>query len=733
MRFETSRTEQEVFADLERLCATAGYIHVLAALSARDNLVFLPEGLTSEALAASYAPQRTIRTEFSTLLGLMLKHPIDFTVPGPDKMQGLVKRTSELLEELHACFNQPMIAALMQAAADVQVGLPRPANPFMRGDVLREPIFYGGESAYSFQYEDFALERYTPDDGWLLANKGFRIADALAVAGALSAGQGDKLAGAIAQLEDGRPAALSFLPCFTFSLEEIAAAAALPPVTAAAVLAAFTVSEAPANADFRAIGDFNLASACPILRTPTGEYVSLDSYAVVEALYDSPYYWMLADKAYHNTASQHRGDFTEALVTRRLAAVFAEGNVHRGVNLVRNGDRVSEIDVLVLFADRAVVVQCKSKKLTLEARKGNDLQLRDDFKKAVQEAYDQALLCARTLDDRGVRLVRADGTPIDVPTLSEIYPVCVVSDHYPALAAQARQFLAFETDKRIKTPLVGDVFLVDVLAEMLSSPLYWLSYVNRRVGYGDRVNSVNELAILAYHLKHNLWLDDSTDFAMIADDFSIPLDTAMTVRRMGIPGERTPDGILNHLDGSPVGRLLVNVGNKPEPALVDLGFLLLALSGETLDDLSRGLQRITELTRKDGQSHDLTLVFDQLHNGLTIHCGPLPIALAAKKLAEHCVRRKYLHRAERWFGLAVRADDALPEFAIHLRSPWKYNGALERATVGMPQPAAPQAVQTRYPGPKVGRNERCPCGSGKKFKKCCGAQPAIEARVVLRE
>ncbi|MGE3189469.1 MAG: SEC-C metal-binding domain-containing protein [Vicinamibacterales bacterium] len=22
--------------------------------------------------------------------------------------------------------------------------------------------------------------------------------------------------------------------------------------------------------------------------------------------------------------------------------------------------------------------------------------------------------------------------------------------------------------------------------------------------------------------------------------------------------------------------------------------------------------------------------------------------------------------------------------------------------------------------PKVGRNEPCPCGSGKKYKKCCG-------------
>ncbi|MFR8275847.1 MAG: SEC-C metal-binding domain-containing protein, partial [Desulfovibrio fairfieldensis] len=23
-------------------------------------------------------------------------------------------------------------------------------------------------------------------------------------------------------------------------------------------------------------------------------------------------------------------------------------------------------------------------------------------------------------------------------------------------------------------------------------------------------------------------------------------------------------------------------------------------------------------------------------------------------------------------------------------------------------------------GPRVGRNDPCPCGSGKKYKKCCG-------------
>jgi SEC-C motif-containing protein len=30
----------------------------------------------------------------------------------------------------------------------------------------------------------------------------------------------------------------------------------------------------------------------------------------------------------------------------------------------------------------------------------------------------------------------------------------------------------------------------------------------------------------------------------------------------------------------------------------------------------------------------------------------------------------------------------------------------------------------RHQGPKVGRNDPCPCGSGKKFKKCCGSKAA---------
>jgi SEC-C motif-containing protein len=49
---------------------------------------------------------------------------------------------------------------------------------------------------------------------------------------------------------------------------------------------------------------------------------------------------------------------------------------------------------------------------------------------------------------------------------------------------------------------------------------------------------------------------------------------------------------------------------------------------------------------------------------------------------------------------------------------WYYSEKNSRVeTVAASAKAAQPFVR---PGPKVGRNDPCPCGSGKKFKKCCG-------------
>jgi hypothetical protein len=37
--------------------------------------------------------------------------------------------------------------------------------------------------------------------------------------------------------------------------------------------------------------------------------------------------------------------------------------------------------------------------------------------------------------------------------------------------------------------------------------------------------------------------------------------------------------------------------------------------------------------------------------------------------------------------------------------------------------------RTAKAGPKIGRNQPCPCGSGRKYKRCCGAPKNLQPQV----
>ncbi|MBC7953379.1 MAG: UPF0149 family protein [Rhodospirillaceae bacterium] len=54
----------------------------------------------------------------------------------------------------------------------------------------------------------------------------------------------------------------------------------------------------------------------------------------------------------------------------------------------------------------------------------------------------------------------------------------------------------------------------------------------------------------------------------------------------------------------------------------------------------------------------------------------------------------------------TEAGDLIPEAVHAIADYWR---------------AAQTAPMHPTAGPKIGRNDPCPCGSGKKFKKCCGA------------
>ncbi len=401
--------------------------------------------------------------------------------------------------------------------------------------------------------------------------------------------------------------------------------------------------------------------------------------------------------------------------------VFGPENVFTGVKIYESKSKIlGEIDVLVKFANRIIVLQAKSKRLTIESRKGNDGQIKDDFKKGIQGSYDQGFACAELIQRDKINLVASDSRVVTFEHgVRDVYILCVLSDHYPALSFQARQFLKFNFSSNVRHPFVLDIFTLDAMAEMLQSPLYFLSYLDRRVSYAGRLIASDELTILSYHLKYNLWLDDDCGGMCFSDDIATDLDVAMTVRRRGIKGDSTPDGILTRFSATSIGSIIKDIENNPSSVSLDLGFVLLKLSEETFIEASNSLDKIIALAKKDHKNHTLTIGLSSQDTGIVIYCNDSSTLKARVDLYRHCEWRKYKEKVNTWFGINLRPNVSL-RYCFFLNNKWQPSNDLSEKTKNIQLIAkASGAAPSNTTQHKVGRNSLCPCGSGIKYKKCC--------------
>lgn len=486
---EGKRAEAEVFNELNLLCQSEGYLHAIAYFCFRDNIVRCSEEVQKEDFLEQYGMDRLLRTEISTLIGLACKDKFNTEIPSPEKMQHYLEETERALEELHHSMT-PDVSRMFKLNDNKE--LDKTYNPFTQGQFLREPIFYGGESAYHFQYRDLSKIKYKADEDWIIKNKGYSLDELLTIIDSITSLQLKKINNILPQILQKKHNEWTVLDAYIFTVGEIETEL-FKTVTQSSIEKVIESFVSHHNYEFKDINDFNPKNAFPIIKLNGNKYLLFQNYSLLEALYESPFFWFWDDESYRNTAMTNRGNFTENFSVNTLKSVFGNSRVFQGVNILeKKGVVAGEIDVLVLFANRAIVLQAKSKKLTLESRKGNDLAIKNDFKKAVQDAYDQAYLCSELLISKSYKLEDKDGHDIDISDIEfqEVYPVCIVSDHYPALFFQAKQFLNFKKTDIIKSPFIMDVFFLDVFTEMLNTPLYFLSYLNRRTNYSNNIMAI---------------------------------------------------------------------------------------------------------------------------------------------------------------------------------------------------------------------------------------------------
>jgi len=188
-------------------------------------------------------------------------------------------------------------------------------------------------------------------------------------------------------------------------------------------------------------------------------------------------------------------------------------------------------------------------------------------------------------------------------------------------------------------------------------------------------------------------------------------------------GAATPDGVLTRFRATTLGRVVKEIEARPDPATIDLGFSLLAMSEQAVTEISWAVDKLAARTRADGNVHDATFAFKEGF-GITFHCTDEPMHVAGPRLESYCGLRKYREKSGKWFGLGMSSSGPDVRFGVSLIFPWTQDQNMDEKTKGM-QPPIPinQALDALMRGrdrvKKVGRNDHCPCGSGRKYKKCC--------------
>ena len=672
------RAEQQIFNELESLCRSKGFVHAVSFFCFKGLIKGTGE-IEEKDLEELYAPQRLTRTEMTTLVGLLIRGPIDFSLPDQKIVQQYITRSQRLLEEIH----QSMWNSIPRSSLyDLET--------WQSGAFLREVIFYGGESSYPVQVKELAPLRYKDDCDWLLEKRNFDLNIARDVFRGLEEVLSNKSKEIKAKFwfdlaKDPSDTLnnLTALPLFSFTGREIADYIGCPYDKVKSFIDAFTLPERNYNSEFRSLHDFNAAYAYPIIRKGPAEFVLFQYSNLAESLYDSPFYWMLADKKYSNTASRNRGVFAEEFSCRRLSLVFE--NVYKNVKIVNsNGDVRGEIDVLVVYGDHLIILQAKSKKLTLEARRGNDLILRADFREAVGKAVDQAISCSELIQDSSLSLQSGGGIIIPLEHVPQVvFPITVVADHFPGLTFQAKQFLTPKTTEVIRPPLVTDIFTLDLITEFLDSPLRLLSYLKLHAQFGDKLFMNHEITALACHLKHNLWIQRDIQGELLTDDLCASIDVALAVRRLGMEGERTPRGILTRYVGTPWEKIVSAIQKNPDPGFIRLGLHLLEFGSEGIEQFNGQILKLLQRVAEDGQRHDFSLPAPEYSTGLTIHSGCFSNEEASQELYQHCFLRKYMCHADTWYGLSIYPDFS-PQLAIVFADPWESDEEIESYVSTLP-------------------------------------------------
>ncbi|MCF6368638.1 nuclease-related domain-containing protein [Rhizobium halophilum] len=631
------RSMDAIFEDLRSLAQSEGALHDLSEIIYRDWVlnVDLHEGKVTDAPSERWSSDKLNTNELLLLLGLLVQAPDDRTYATVEVGSGFASKADGLLRELHDRIN-----------ADAAAVFDPKSRKFLEkrealGMFAREAIYYGAASFYIHQFAKFARHRFRADGTWLLQNAGISIRPMIEIATFIASqitAQMDatgRARAAAEELNKGDLTSSLLLPKamlrkkFGFKVDKF--------------IAKFATPIQGANPDFCTPFSVNAAFIAPLIDLGDHLYVP-SQYRLMESIYESPFYWMVGDKAYCDKAAANRGVFLEETAAHVMRKVFGEENVFLNARFPdAAGHKGEEIDVLVRYGEFVLVVQAKSKRITLKARAGDPEALRMDFKGAIKDPFEQALASGELIK-ACAKCVDADGAIIRLPKLPRVFPIVLLSDMFPAATNLSRSML--DRKEGDPAPVIWDIGFLDCASRLLPSPIEMLFYLKARGDGFDCIVSDSEHNYLGYHIRAKLALPPEVGLMVIERDFATVVDDYMISADLGLEPMR-PKGVLETIAVPVIAELLSELRNAP-PEIAAVVIELYEFSGAALEEVGSNIAMLRNevaKTRKPIKAFSLPTASGGLTYAVTLDASERSHAAAAAIGRKH----KYETKSDRWY------------------------------------------------------------------------------------
>ncbi|MFA0964404.1 YecA family protein [Roseivirga sp. BDSF3-8] len=771
----TSNTDikktEDVIKEIEDVIYSKGYIYSLCMIIVESFRLRLEE------IHEVNFIERLNKNEVALIIGLLIKRDIDFSYPNDHReVLKLKKRTYALMNDLHQSLMYPFFEKLkvdLEVPRNVDLlGLQAERKLFYENEnMFIEPIFYANDGVYDFQYIDFLDKKYKYDKKWLLENRSFSFEETKLILHNIKEvlyRKGDivdyyslkekyqeirkelkktfkgnmvmlnealsnleffqyiKLFGKDGGQQNNNSTSFSelewdkfyknLLHLFVVKKQDFASELDID-----SFLKNFSIkiNQKGLNKGFKTIGDFNRFTAQPILQISEDSFFIPIPFLLYEACYESPFYWMGEDASYLNDLAKNRGNSSEEICYDFLKSVFGEKNTFKSVRVSsKKGVDATDIDVLCILGNKALCVQIKSKKLALLSRKGSIDQLRKDFQGAVQDAYDQGVISRNSVlsnkpkffDEYGGQITFAD-------EIDDVYIMGVTSENYPALTHQAHTLL--HKDENDPYPLFLTVFDLEILVYYLNNPYKFMYYVRQRIDLMDYFKADSELVYLGYHLIHKLWKFPDQDHVSLDANFGGVIDRNYYPYKLGVQTSEESDPYQNRWINKDFEELIDLIGAFDDPKKTDIIFALMDFNGDSVDSLIKYMKATKRKTIIDHENHNMTMPMSETSFGITYFSHKKDNLDELKRiLADFTQAKKYKSKSRKWLGLgSLKSSSKLFDVLLYYDDEWGFNTNLEDMIQFLP---TNEALVRKPDGERIGRNDLCFCGSGKKYKKCCG-------------